>query len=78
MSLTPNLNDFIGPIHPCGIYEMNGLTASAGVVGKGTVERTIQDLFGTTHTIHTLAYYVPEANIHLRSLQSCFQEHDCG
>ena len=71
MSLTHNLNDFIGPIHPCGIHEMNGLTTSTKIVGEGTVEWTIQDLFGTTHTIHTLAYYVPEVNIHLRSLQSC-------
>ena len=46
-SLTPSLNSFFGPTHPCGVTELNGLTNSTNVVGKGMVEWTIQGLFGT-------------------------------
>ena len=78
LSLTPNRNDFIGPLRPAPMSELNGLSHTTAVEGVGTVEWTIRDLFGTTRTIRTEAYYVPKATIRLFSPQAYFQESNAG
>lgn len=80
MSLTPFRSDFIGPIKPVPTKnsKLKSLTASASILGYGTVKWTIFDLFGNTHTIETTAYFVPEADVRLFSPQSKFQEQEAG
>jgi hypothetical protein len=73
-SVTPNLDDFVGPIEKAETQELNGLNATIKVIGQGTVEWKIQDLFGTVRSVKTLAFYVPEANIRLFSPQKYFKE----
>jgi hypothetical protein len=71
-SVTPNLQDFIGPIRECSTKELNGLNALINVVGEGKVGWKIQDVFGTVRSIKTTAYYVPEASVRLFSPQIYF------
>jgi len=52
--------------------------ATLNVVGKGVVEWTIRDVFGTVRTIRTAAYYVPAASICLFSPQQYFSETSPG
>jgi hypothetical protein len=73
-SLTPFMNDFVGPIRPSPIGSLRGVSASANIAGIGTVEWMIRDLFGVIRAIRTEAYYVPEASIRLFSPQVYFQE----
>jgi hypothetical protein len=77
-SVTPNLDDFLGPIRPCTTKELNGLNSSITVVGVGTVEWKVQDLFGAVRSIKTDAYYVPDAGVRLFSPQVYFQKHKRG
>ena len=77
-SFNPNINDFMGEIYPANIKQLTGLTNTTKVVGAGTAEWTICDVFGCIQKLHTEAYYVPEATIHLFSLQTYFQEHQTG
>ena len=78
LSLTPTLSDFIGDIKPCKLKELTGLSTKTSVVGVGTVEWTICDLFGVVRTLRTTAYYVPSATIRLFSPQSYFKEYRGG
>jgi hypothetical protein len=78
LSLTPNINDFIGDLKPAHIQDLNGLSSKTTVVGVGRVRWTVCDLFGVVRNIETTAYYVPEATIRLFSPQSYFQENDSG
>jgi hypothetical protein len=71
-SVTPTLDDFLGPIEPCSTKELNGLNTSIKVIGHGTVEWKIQDLFGTVRSIKTKAFYVPDASVRLFSPQAYF------
>jgi hypothetical protein len=72
-SVTPNLQDFVGPIEKCSTNELNSLKNSTiKVVGQGTVEWKIQDLFGTVRSVKTMAFYVPDASIRLFSPQAYF------
>jgi hypothetical protein len=70
--VTPNLDDFVGPIEKCETSELNGLNATIKVIGQGTVEWKIQDLFGTIRSVKTKAFYVPDASIRLFSPQAYF------
>jgi hypothetical protein len=76
--ITPNVDDFVGPIKPCSTSELNGLNAKIAVVGQGTVEWKIQDLFGIVRPIKCRAYYVPEASVRLFFPQCYFQAAKCG
>jgi hypothetical protein len=77
--VTPNHSDFLGPIRPCTTKELNGLNSSIQVIGVGgTVEWTIQDLFGAVRAIKTESYYVPDAGGRLFSPQVYFQKHKKG
>jgi hypothetical protein len=71
-SVTPNLQDFVGPIRECSTKELNGLNAPINVVGEGEVDWKIQDVFGIVRSIKTTAYYVPEASVRLFSPQIYF------
>jgi hypothetical protein len=77
-SVTPNVDDFEGNLRPADIDDLQGLSASAVVAGVGIVKWNIKDVFGSTRTIRTQSYYVPEAAIRLFSPQSYFQEQDAG
>ena len=74
VSVTPNINDFQGPIRPCELTKLKGLNSSANVVGVGNVKWMIRDVFGCTREIVTVAYYVPNASIGLFSSQTYFKE----
>ena len=73
ISLTPNRDDFIGPIRPIQA-ELKGLADHVSVAGVGQVEWTIRDLFGAIRIIRTQAYLVPSASIRLFSPQVYFRE----
>ena len=78
ISLTANNNDFVGPIRPATITELQGLSHTTKVHRVGQVIWTVRDVFGTTRTIKTQAYYVPEATVHLFSPQTYFREQQKG
>ncbi len=61
--MTPNIDDFEGDICPADIVDLQGLAGLAEVAGVGTVKWMIKDVFGSTRTIRTKSYYVPEAAI---------------
>ena len=50
-SVTPNINDFVGPIRPCSTTELNGLNAKITVAGEGELQWKFQDVFGRIRTI---------------------------
>ena len=77
-SLTHNKHDFIGDIRPATINKLRGLSNTTKVLGVGTVEWTIRDVFGAVRTLKTEAYYIPEANIRLFSPQMYFHEQQKG
>ena len=68
--LTPNKSDFISKICMSHLKELKGLQGETPVLGKGTVEWTIWDLFSAVQTICTEAYYVPDASVRLFSPQT--------
>jgi len=78
VTLSPNPDDFIGPIKPCSATRVNGLSSSTIVAGVGTVRWTIRDVMGTVRSIKTEAYYVPAASIRLFSPQKYFKEQGSG
>jgi hypothetical protein len=78
ISITPNLKDFVSEIKPAGARELKGLSNSTKVHGVGMVEWTVRDLYGSTRTIRTKAYYVPKATIRLFSPQTYFEENKAG
>ena len=78
ISLTANYNDFVGPIRPATITELQGLSHTTKVHGVGQVKWTVRDVLGATRTIKTQAYYVPEATVHLFSPQTYFREQQKG
>ena len=74
VTLTPNVNDFIGPIEPCDLLQIHGLADASNVSGAGLVKWTVIDVFGCVRTLRTWAYYVPSATIRLFSPQTYFKE----
>ena len=78
VTLTPNPNDFIGPIRPSNKTKVNGLSSSTTVAGIGTVQWLIRDALGIVRQIKTEAYYVPEASIRLFSPQKYLMEQQKG
>ena len=78
ISLTANYNDFVGPIRPATITELQGLSHTTKVHGVGQVKWTVRDVFGATRTIKTQAYYILEATVHLFSPQTYFCEQQKG
>ena len=78
ISLTANYNNFVGPICPATITELQGLSQTTKVHGVGKVEWTVRDVFGATRTIKPQAYYVPDATVCLFSPQTYFREQQKG
>jgi hypothetical protein len=76
--VTPVLTDFIGPLHPSAIANIKGLSGSTEVIGEGTVNWIVRDMFGNKRKIRTTAYYVPEASIRLFSPHTYFKEKKAG
>jgi hypothetical protein len=54
--------------------KINGLTVKMCVIGKGMVEWAIRDYWNIVWIIHTTAFYLPDAMVHLFSPQAYFQE----
>lgn len=75
-SLTPVLSDFVGELTKPTSLQIKGLSSSARVVGVGTVEWTIVDLWGVVRVIRTTAYHVPDASIRLFSPHTYFQDNN--
>jgi hypothetical protein len=78
VSVTPVLTDFIGPLRPCATANLKGLSGSTEVIGEGTVNWLVRDMFGKKRKIRTTAYYVPEASIRLFVPQTYFKEKKAG
>ena len=67
-SITPELSDFVGNVLPMDT-PIQGLSATTKIKGMDTLKWHIWDSLGTPTTIETCAYYIPQANICLFSLQ---------
>lgn len=78
VTLSPNPNDFTGPIRSSTKTRVNGLFSSTTVAGVGTVQWLIRDALGILRQIKTEAYFVPEASIRLFSPQKYFVEQQKG
>jgi hypothetical protein len=78
VSVTPVLTDFLGPLCPCATANLKGLIGTTEVIGEGTVNCLVRDMFGNKRKISTTAYNVPEASIHLFSTQTYFKEKKAG
>jgi hypothetical protein len=79
VSLTPNLQDFVGNIRQTPTSALQGLsTASTKVNGMDTMEWTIRDLFEVVRTLHTTAYYVPDVSICIFIFATYLREQDTG
>ncbi|KAG7373658.1 reverse transcriptase RNA-dependent DNA polymerase [Nitzschia inconspicua] len=74
VSITPDINDFIGPISPPDLPSLQGLGSSSVVEGVGTVEWQVRDFLGNVRTIRTKAYLVRTAPVRLLSPQTYFKE----
>jgi hypothetical protein len=76
--VTPVLTDFLGPLRPCATTNLKGLIGTAEVIGEGTVNWLVRDMFGNKRKTSTTAYYVPEGSIRLFSPQTYFKEKKAG
>jgi hypothetical protein len=74
VSVTPVLTDFLGPLRPCAMTNIKGLSGTTEVIGEGTVNWLVRDVFGNKRKIRTTVYYVPEASIRLFSPHTYFKE----
>ena len=75
VSLTPQPEDFVGPIRPPSLKSLQGLKGSVNIVGEGTVEWRVRDVLGQVRTISTKGFYVPSASVRLFSPQTYLKEH---
>jgi hypothetical protein len=78
VSVTPVLTDFLGPLRPCATANLKGISGTTEVIGEGTVNWLVRDMFGNKRKISATAYYVPEASIRLFSPQTYFKEKKAG
>jgi hypothetical protein len=78
VSVTPVLTDFLGHLRPCATANLKGLSGTTEVIGEGTLNWLVGDMFGNKRKISTTAYYIPEASIHLFSPQTYFKEKKAG
>jgi len=63
-SIMPDPSEFVGPTMPMD-SPIQGLSATTKIKGIGTVRWHMMDSLGTTTTLETSAYYIPEAYIRL-------------
>jgi hypothetical protein len=78
VSLTPVLTDFLGPLCPCATANLKRLSGTTEVIGEGTVNWLVRDMFGNKRKIRTTAYYVPETSIRLFTPHTYFKEKKDG
>ncbi|KAG7341319.1 hypothetical protein IV203_023270 [Nitzschia inconspicua] len=74
VNITPDINDFIGPISPPNLPSLQGLGSLSVVEGVGTVEWQVHDFLGNIRTIRIKAYLVWNVPVHLLSPQTYFKE----
>jgi hypothetical protein len=74
-SVTPNVDNFVGPICPYSTTEHNGLNAKITVVGEVEVPWKVQAVLCTIRTVSARAYYVPDAGVQLFLPQLYFMKH---
>jgi hypothetical protein len=70
--------DFLGPLRPCAMANLKGLSGMTEVIGEGTVNWLVRDMFGNKRKIRTTAFYVPYDSIRLFSPQTYFKENKAG
>ena len=73
LSISPLKSDFIGHIQPLSLH-LGGMARGMPIVGKGNVEWTFTTPNGTTVTVKTLCYYVPDCPTRLLSPQQLFNK----
>ena len=76
-SITPISSDFIGQISPMDA-PIQGLSSTTKIKGIGSVKWSICDSRGTSTSIETVAYFIPEADIRIFSPQACFNDNKSG
>jgi hypothetical protein len=55
VSVTPVLTDFLGPLRPCATANLKGLIGTTEVIGEGTFNWLVRDMFGNKRKISTTA-----------------------
>jgi hypothetical protein len=78
ISVTPVITDLLGPLRPCATANLKGLSGTTEVIGEGTVNWLVRDMFGNKRKIRTTAYYILEASICILSPQTYFKEKKAG
>jgi hypothetical protein len=78
VSVTPVLTDFLGHLRTCATTNVKGLSGTTEVIGEGTVNWMVRDMFGNKRKISTTAYCIPEASICLFSPHTYFKEKMAG
>jgi len=76
-SINPISSDFIGQISPMDA-PIQGLSSTTKIKGIGSVKWSICDSRGTSTSIETVAYFIPEADIRIFSPQACFNDNKSG
>ena len=77
ISITPVIEDFIGPIHPI-MTLICRLMNETKVEGIGHVRWNVKDVFGKVMTIETDAYLILNTEVRLFSPQVYLQEKNAG
>jgi hypothetical protein len=55
VSVTPVLTDFLGPLRPCATANLKGLSGTIEVIGEGTFNWLVRDMFGNKQKISMTA-----------------------
>jgi hypothetical protein len=71
--ITPHLTDFVGPVsNSTNNLRLGGMANGMRISGIGFVIWGFETTKGVTLPVTTMAYHVPEANVHLLSHQRVF------
>ena len=77
ITITPNKDDFIGPIvKPSTITQLKGIAKGLRIEGQGNDEWSFHDTFGNLRTLTLPAYYVPKVRVRLLSTTSLLQKYE--
>jgi hypothetical protein len=73
LAITPYLTDFTSPpMMTTRDLRLGGMANGLSIAGNGLVTWSFQTIKGVDLTVKTMAYYAPEANVHLLSPQRVF------
>jgi hypothetical protein len=78
VSVTSIPKDFISPLRPCATVNLQVLSGTTEVIGEGTVQWLVRNMFGNKGKIKTTAYYVPAASIWMFYPHRYFKERKAG